>query len=114
MRDVMDQHRDHVFIVITQPPLNPAETDTAAARRARTFASWLAADEYVQGHPNIFVYDLYTALAETDPAAPDFGMLRLQYRTGNDSHPNEAANQLVGPEMAQFIMKASAAYGGAQ
>jgi len=30
MRDVMDQHPDRIFIVVTPPPLNPAETNAEA------------------------------------------------------------------------------------
>ena len=49
MRDTIDQHPDHIFILVTPPPLNPAETNPEDARRARTIAEWLKSEEYLQG-----------------------------------------------------------------
>lgn len=93
IRDVMDQHPDKIFVVVTQPPLNPAATDTQAAARARAFANWLKSDEYLSGHPNVFTFDFFGYLAEDDPASPDYNMLREAYRDGTDSHPNATANE---------------------
>jgi hypothetical protein len=112
MRDVMDQHRDRVFIVMSPPPLNPEATDAEAAARARAFAEWLQSDEYLAGHPNVFAFDFFGHLAEEDPAALDYSMLRASYRDGEDSHPNEFANQTVGPLFAEFIMVAAEQYRG--
>ncbi len=106
MRAVMDQHPDKIFIALTPPPLNPTETRSDIAARARAFADWLAADEYRAGHPNIFVFDLFGTLAEGDPQAPDFNMLRAAYRDGSDSHPNRAANQTIGPQLVAFVIDA--------
>lgn len=106
MRAVMDQHPDKIFIALTPPPLNPAETRSDIAARARAFADWLAADNYRAGHPNVFVFDLFDALAEDDPAAPDFNMLRAAYRDGTDSHPNRAANETIGPQLVAFTINA--------
>lgn len=77
MRDVMDQHPDKVFIVVTPPPLNPAETNAEAAARARIFANWLTSDEYLRGHPNIFTFNFFGYLAEDDPALSDYNMLPI-------------------------------------
>jgi hypothetical protein len=110
MRDVMDRHPDRVFIVISPPPLNPAATDAEAAGRARAFANWLTSDEYMAGHPNVFAFDLFGHLAEDDPTAPDYSMLRVAYREGTDSHPNRVANETVGPLFADFVMKAAEEY----
>ena len=44
MRDVMDAHPDRVFVVMSQPPLNPAATTPEVAARARAFADWLTSD----------------------------------------------------------------------
>jgi len=104
MRAVMDQHPDKIFVALTPPPLNPAETRADIAARARAFADWLASDAYTAGHPNVFVFDLFGALAEDDPAAPDFNMLRAAYRDGPDSHPNRAANEAIGPQLAAFVI----------
>ena len=116
MRDVMDQHPDKVFIVMSPPPLNPARTDAGAAARARAFAEWLQSEEYLAGHPNVFAFDFFGHLAEDDPAAPDYNMLRASYRDGEDSHPNQLANETVGPLFADFVMEAAeeykAVYGG--
>jgi hypothetical protein len=110
IRDVMDQYRDKVFIVVTPPPLNPAATNAETAARARAFANWLRSDEFLAGHPNVFTFDLFNLLAEGDPSAPDFDMLRASYRDGEDSHPNQLANQAIGPLFADFIVGAVQAY----
>lgn len=106
IRDVIDQHPDKLFILITQPPLNPGETTPAAATRAREFVKWVMSDGYLAGHPNIAAYDLYTLLAENDPSMPDYNMLRADYRAGTDSHPVKAANEKIGPEFVDFVIKA--------
>lgn len=110
MRDKMDQHLDKLFIVATSPPLNPAETNSQEATRARAFADWLKSDEYLQGHPNIVTFDLFDRLAEGKPQATDFNMLRQEYRAGTDSHPNQLGNETVGPIFAAFIAQAADRY----
>ncbi|MFZ5917168.1 MAG: hypothetical protein ACOYZ7_09565 [Chloroflexota bacterium] len=110
MRDVMDQHPEKVFIALTPPPLNPAATNAETAARARAFADWLTSGEFLAGHPNVFTFDFFDLLAERDPSAPDLNMLRAAYRDGEDSHPNERANQTVGPLFADFIFETVAAY----
>lgn len=110
MRDKMDQHPNKLFIVVTQPPLNPAQTKPEIAARARTFANWLKSDEYLSGHPNIVTFDLFGYLAEDDPTAPDYNMLRADYREGEDSHPTRAANEVVGPLFADFIANVAQSY----
>jgi hypothetical protein len=110
MRDTMDRHSDKLFILLTTPPVNPAETNPAAAARARQLAQWLASDAFIAGHPNVAVFDLYSYLAETNPAAPDFGMLRLDYRKGDDSHPNRLAMETVGPVLVDFVVGTIDAY----
>ena len=107
MRDVMDQHRDKVFIVVTPPPLNPAATGAGVAARARTFANWLKSDEFLAGHPNLFAFDFFDLLAEGDAGSADFNMLRATYREGEDSHPNQLANETIGPHFADFIVGAA-------
>ena len=106
MRDTMDRHPDKLFVVATTPPLNPAETNAGEAARAREFANWLLSDEFLGGRDNLAVFDLYSQLAENEPSAPDYGMLREEYRDGGDSHPNQAANRVVGPAFADFIINA--------
>jgi hypothetical protein len=110
IRTVIDQHQEKVFIVVTPPPLNPAATDAQAATRARAFASWLKSEDFLAGHPNVFTFDFFDLLAEGDPAAPDFNMLRSEYREGEDSHPNVLANQTIGPLFADFVVEAARTY----
>jgi len=110
MRDVMDQYPDKLFIVMSPPPLNPASTDPQAAARARAFANWLASDAYLAGHPNVAAFDFFDALAESDPAAMDFNMLRADYRDGEDSHPNQTANEIVGPHFAGTVIQTIKAF----
>lgn len=110
IREVMDQHRDRMFIVVTPPPLNPAATDAEIAARARAFADWLKSDEFLAGHPNVFAFDFFDLLAEVNPSAPDFNTLRATYREGKDSHPNQLANQTIGPLFADSIIEAVQTY----
>jgi hypothetical protein len=106
IRDVMDKHPDKLFIVVTQPPLVPAETKREYASRAHAFADWLNSDEFLKGHPNVVTFDLFSQYAENDPGSPDYNMLRTDYRNGVDSHPNKAANQTVAPVFVDAVIKA--------
>jgi hypothetical protein len=110
MRDVMNQHPDHVFVVMSPPPLNPAATTPEAAARARAFANWLTSDAYLEGHPNVFAFDFFDHLAEDDPTASDYNMLRAAYRDGEDSHPNRVANEVVGPNLIEIVTSAARSY----
>jgi hypothetical protein len=101
MRDVMDQHPDRVFIVVTSPPLHPLMTNAEEGRRARAIADWLTSDEYLAGHPNVFVFDFFDLLAD-----PSTNALRAEYQLSpdnSDSHPNRLANETIGPLFVQFI-----------
>jgi len=110
IRNVADRHRDRLFIILTPPPLNPAATDAEAAARARAFADWLKSEEFLDGHPNVFTFDFFDMLAEGDASAPDFNMLRASYREGADSHPNQLANETIGPLFVDFIVGAAQEY----
>jgi hypothetical protein len=102
----MDEYPNKIFIVITPPPEIPNDTDSAAAARARAWASWLASDEYLSGHANVFTFNLFNLLAD-----PSDNMLRAEYRTDeSDAHPNELANQTIGPLFADFIDQAVTTY----
>jgi hypothetical protein len=106
MRVVMGQHPDKIFILVTQPPLNPAVTELETAARARHFADWLASPEFLKGHPNVFTFNFFDLLAEKDPTASDANMLRLDYRQGTDSHPNRLAHESIGPVFVDFVIQA--------
>jgi hypothetical protein len=104
IRDSMSHHADKLFLVLTQPPLNPAETDPEEAIRARELANWLKSDKYLNGYPNLFTFDLFDNLAVGDPASPEYSMLRPEYRNGIDSHPNQVANEQIGPLLVDFVV----------
>jgi hypothetical protein len=105
IRDRMDQYPDKIFIIVTQPPQTPAESDPAEAARARAFADWLQSDEYLTGHSNVFVFDFFGHLAGDD------NFLRAEYRVDEyDAHPNERANREIGPLFVEFIDQAIRGY----
>jgi hypothetical protein len=110
IRNFMDQHPEKMFLVITQPPLNPAETSAGAATRARAFANWLKSDMFLGERRNVATFDLFDLLAENNLQAADANMLRQDYRQGGDSHPTQAANAIVGPQFAEFIINAVEQY----
>jgi hypothetical protein len=103
IREVMDRHPEKLFIILTQPPLNPATTDAEIALRARKLANWLASDEFVNGRRNLAVFDLFNLLAESDQSRPDANMLRADFREGEDSHPNAKANGMAAQQIAAFV-----------
>jgi len=103
----MAQHPEKLFIIMTSPPANPAETDAGSASRAELIAGWLCSGEFGRGISNIRIFDLFGLLAEDNPDLTDFNMLRQQYRNGSDSHPNQAANEAIAPLLAEFIAGAA-------
>jgi hypothetical protein len=107
IRDRMDQYPGKVFVIVTQPPEVPANSSPDAAARARSFGEWLQSDEYLSGHPNVFVFDFFGRLAGAD------NFLRPDYRMDEyDAHPNEVANRTVGPLFVDFLDQAIRSYGG--
>jgi hypothetical protein len=70
----------------------------------------LSSDEFLDGHSNLFVFDFFDYLAESDPEAPDSNMLRAVYREGDDSHPNKLANQEIAPFFVRFVLNAIETY----
>jgi MYXO-CTERM domain-containing protein len=105
IRDRIDQHPDRIFILVTQPPQVPGESNPDEARRARALADWLTSDAYQGGHPNLFVFDFFDLLAGDD------GFLRREYRYDDyDAHPNERANRDIGPLFVDFIDQAIRGY----
>lgn len=106
MRTRMDQFPEKLFVVVTQPPQVPMNTDAAEARRARALASWLASDEFLGGHNNVVTFDFFGLLA--DPAT---NMLRAAYTSDpTDAHPNELANETIGPQFVDFVVNSIEAF----
>lgn len=101
IRDVIDQYPDKIFIPFTTPPLVPTATSLENAARARQWAQYLTSEDYLEGHPNLFVFDIFSQLADTQ------GYLRTEYRSDEwDSHPNEVANRKLGRIFVQFVDQA--------
>ena len=108
MRDVIDQHPDRIFISLTTPPLHPEATTPEDAARTRALANWLQSDEFLKGHPNLFVFDFFGLLAD-----PETNTLRTEYQRDpntTDSHPNVLANQAIGPLFVDFVDEAVQIY----
>ncbi len=106
-RNRMDQYPDKVFIVVTQPPQVPGNSDADEARRARALADWLASDDFLGGHPNVFAFDFFGLLAGPD------NFLRPEYRYDDyEGHPNARANREIGPLFVDFIDEAIRSYAG--
>jgi hypothetical protein len=108
MRDIVDQHADRIFIILTSPPLHPLSTDASEATRARVLADWLGSEEYLQDRKNLFVFDLFDQLTDSET-----NMLREEYQrdTGSsDSHPNITANRQIGPIFVEFVDQAIITY----
>ena len=120
IRDYLDAHPEKLFIVMSPPPF--AVTDTSAladdrattAGYARQFANWLKAttvDGFLAGsHPNIVCFDLFDLLANPSDAAVNANLQKTAYESDDPSHPNNAANAIIGPIFARFIIDAARAY----
>jgi hypothetical protein len=104
-RSTIDQHPERLFILLTQPPLIPRETTPADAARARGLANWLMSVDFHAGRANLVTFDLFGLLAESNPAAPDYNMLRAVYRTDAESHPTALANHQIAPQLAEFVTR---------
>ena len=104
MRSAFDQHPDRLFVVISTPPLHRLSTTAAEAANARQFANWMKSQEYLGGRANVVCFDLFNCLAGSD------NMLKYEYEGshgGTDSHPNDLANQTVGPVFADYLINAA-------
>ncbi len=113
IRDFCDTRPDRLFIVMSTPLLHRLSTNLTEADNARAFANWLKSGEYLSGHPNVVCFDLFDMLAHPDDGGVRRNMLRWEYEAAHndgDSHPNQAANEVVGPALAQFMIDAAEAY----
>lgn len=109
IRDVLDQYPEKRFVLVSGPPRRPEDTTNARSDRARAFYDWLQGPGFMNGHPNISFFDLFDLLAyPDDPDDPERNMLRLEYRRPyglTDSHPNEYANSVIGPQFADMLIR---------
>jgi uncharacterized protein YjdB len=112
LRDLMDTYPNNKFIVWTLAPEHRLATNPQDAQRARQFVDWVKNEwlsEDGKAHPNIYVFDFFNYVAESDPtpANGEVNCLKYEYEgshIGSDSHPNTIANETVGPLFAQFIV----------
>jgi hypothetical protein len=81
IRSTIERWPGRLFIALTPPPLEPGSTNPDMAGRARAFANWMRSPEFVGGHSNLFVFDLFDLLAEPDPTRWDYNTLRESCRS---------------------------------
>ncbi len=106
-----DLYKNHIFIAFSTPPLHPCSTNVDDAKRARAFANWLVSSEYLNGHSNLFVFNFFNYLARADDGSAEANMLKAAYRPDYcDSHPNDLANQTIGPIFVDFVDAAIKSY----
>lgn len=112
LRAKMDSYPSNKFIVWTLAPLHRNATDIQSAARAREFVNWVKGTwltEDGQAHPNIYIFDFFGYAAESNPTPANgkVNCLKFDYEgdhSGNDSHPNAAANTTIMPLFGQFIV----------
>jgi len=117
IRDVFDQYPNHMFVVMSQPPRHRLRTDVAQADRARAFALWLGSEEFLAGHDNIVYFDFFNFLAHPDDGSATRNMLKWEYERGHedtDSHPNQLANETVGPVFVEFLCEVASGVAAAE
>ncbi len=102
VKSVTEAHPETLFIPWSQPPLNPAATNADNAARARTFASWLVSP-YCDGEFNMRSFDCFNVLAGDNPGDADFNMLKSEYQSGTDSHPNTVGNIAVAEAFTAWL-----------
>ncbi|MBA4378222.1 MAG: hypothetical protein C0395_06125 [Gemmatimonas sp.] len=111
IRDELDLHPGHVFLVMSPPPMHPCLSTLASADRGREFADWLGSSTYMGGRTNLRYFDLFDVLAEPRDVA-NRNTLRAIYCKNTscaspDSHPNAAANQVVAPLFVAALIEAA-------
>lgn len=114
LRSLFDSFPGTKFMVWTLAPLHRMATTPEAAGRAREFVEWVKNDwltEDNKPHPNIYIFDFFSHLAEMD-ANPAQGVrycLRYDFERDHskgDSHPNLAANKHAGPLFVKAVTDA--------
>ena len=114
LRAMMDGYPSNKFIVWTLAPLHRNATSAAEAARAKQFVDWVKntwLTEDGKSHPNIYIFDFWGIVAETNPTPTSGQVNCLKYayegdHNGSDSHPNLTANQVAGPLFGQCIINA--------
>jgi hypothetical protein len=109
---VMKNRYQNFFVIWTNAPLTPAETNQNAAMLSKQFCKW-AKDTLARGLDpvfgafpnNVYVFDFFSKLTDAN------GYMLLQYAQGpHDPHPNAAATALVAPQLVNEVFDHSIAY----
>lgn len=114
LRSLFDSYPGTKFMVWTLAPLHRLATTPEDAVRAREFAVWVKKEwlkEDKKAHPNIYIFDFFSLVAELKAKPSDGVRYCLKYdyerdHSSSDSHPNLAANQYAGPLFAKAIERA--------
>jgi hypothetical protein len=111
LRDLMDRYPDTDFIVWTLVPRHRLATNLENAGRAKEFVEWVKNDWLHESgaHANIHLFDFWGHAAEDNPNSENGQVNTLKYdyernHGESDSHPNQLANETIGPKFAQFII----------
>ncbi|MEK6839952.1 MAG: hypothetical protein AABX72_03350 [Nanoarchaeota archaeon] len=101
IRDNLRKYPAKQFILLTPPPARRETTKIEDAKRAMKLVAWLNSSDFLQGVPNIHVFDFFGLLADKN------GMLKKEYQRllPWDSHPNKKANLTVAPLFADYLVK---------
>lgn len=103
LQAIFAEHPDKIFIYVTAPPLNRDRTNLENAKRAREFNNWVKND-FLNSYKeqtdlnNLFVFDLFDILADSDNVLDSRFVIRE-----NDSHPNFEGNKKATKEFLKFI-----------
>jgi hypothetical protein len=113
LREKFDQFPDRKFVVWTLTPQHRNATNPNEAARAREFVNWVKnswLSEDGNHHSNIFIFDFFNVVAESNeaPANGAVNCLKYEYEgdhDGSDGHPNQQANQAAGEEFVNFMVQ---------
>jgi hypothetical protein len=109
---IMKNRPQNFFVIWTNAPLTPSQTNPNAAMWSNQFCKWakdtLAAglDPVFGTFPNnVYVFDFFSKLTDAN------GYMLLQYAMHpDDPHPNAAATELVAPQLVNEVFNHSIAY----
>ncbi len=110
--NVMKTHPANFFVIWTNAPLVPNETNPTEAYLSHCFCKW-AKDTLAMGldpvfgpfPQNVYVFDFFHKLV-----GPNYMMLLQYAQDPYDSHPNAAATELVAPQFVNEIFNHAIAY----
>lgn len=110
--NIMKNRPQNFFVIWTNAPLTPSQTNPNAAMWSKQFCKW-AKDTLAEGldpvfgafPENIYVFDFFSKLTDAN------GYMRLIYAMHpDDPHPNAAATELVAPQLVNEVFDHSIAY----